>query len=386
VGNVPSGCTSGGNTITCTVAILPVNVPANLSFTVLAPPDIGVITNTARITATVIDTNTLNNTAWVTTTVTPSADLSIIKTDAPDPVWLGGVITYTLVVRNNGPSVAANVTLTDGVPVSTTFQSIAAPAGWNCTTPPVGGTGNIICTNSSLAVGTPATFIIAVQVDAGTPSGAVIANTATVSSDTADPTTPNTATAATTVSLHRLYLPVAFSNYAFAPDLIVSSLVVTSTGVQVVIKNQGDVAVTQVISSEFWVDLYVNPNPPPTGVNQVWKDGRSTHGIVWGVRVTALPLAPGSTLTLTVGGSDYRSDLSDMAWPLPVGTVIYVQVDSANTQTNFGGVLENHEITGLAYNNIAQTTSIAGAMGETLQAPVTEDRPSDLSDYLPPRP
>jgi uncharacterized repeat protein (TIGR01451 family) len=59
----------------------------------------------------------------VTTTVTPSADLSIIKTDAPDPVWLGGIISTTLVVGNNGPSVAADVTLTDGVPVND-LQSI----------------------------------------------------------------------------------------------------------------------------------------------------------------------------------------------------------------------------------------------------------------------
>lgn len=387
VGSVPGGCTSGGNTITCTVASLPVNVPDNLSFTVLAPPNVGVITNTASITAMVVDTNTLNNTAWVTTTVTPSADLSIIKTDAPDPVWLGGIITYTIVVSNNGPSIATNVTLTDGVPVSTTFQSFAPPADWSCPTiPSAGGTGNIVCTNPSLAVGAPATFIIAVKVDAGTPSGAVIVNTATVSSDTADPTTPNTATAATTVSLHKLYLPVVFRNYAAAPDLIVSSLVVTSTGVQVVIKNQGDAPVTQVISNEFWVDLYVNPAPPPTGVNQIWKDGRSTHGIVWGVRDTALPLAPGGTLTLTVGGSYYRSDLSDMAWPLPVGTVIYAQVDSANTMTNYGAVLENHEIIGGTYNNIAHTLSIAAVAGETTQTPIIDERLPDFSDHLPPRP
>ncbi len=386
VGNMPGGCTLGGNTLTCTVAILPVNVPAHLSLTVLAPPAAGLVVNTAIITATVLDTNSTNNTSVVTTRVTPIADLAIGKSAAPNPVWLGQTITYTVVVSNRGPSLATNVTLTESVPVSTTFQSIAAPAGWNCTTPPVGGTGNILCTNSSLAVGAPATFIIVVQVNAGTPSGAVIANTATIGSDTADPTTPNTATATTTVGLHKLYLPAVYRDYAFAPDLIVSSLVVTSTGVQVVIKNQGDAAVTQVISNEFWVDLYVNPNPPPTGVNQVWKDGRSAHGIVWGVTVTALPLAPGGTLTLTVGGSYYGSDLSDMAWPLPVGTVIYVQVDSANTQTNTGGVLENHEITGLAYNNIAQTASIAGVMGETGQAPVTEGGPSDLSEHLPPRP
>jgi uncharacterized repeat protein (TIGR01451 family) len=335
----------------------------------------------------VIDTNTLNNTAGVTTTVTPSADLSIIKTDAPDPVWLGGIITYTIVVSNNGPSVATNVTLTDSVPVSTTFQSIAWPDGWSCPTiPTVGGTGNIVCTNPSLAVGAPATFIIAVKVDASAPSGTVIANMATVSSDTADPTTPNTATATTTVSLHRLYLPAVFRNYAVAPDLVISSLVATSTGVQLVVKNQGDAPVTTAITQEFWVDLYVNPNPPPTGVNQIWKDGRSAHGIVWGVTTDTLPLAVGGTITLTVGGAYYRSDLSDMSWPLPVGTVIYVQVDSANTLTSYGAVLENHEIVGGTYNNITHTLSVAAAMGEIAPAPVVGDHPPDLSDHLPPRP
>ena len=381
------GCTNVGNALTCVVASLGVNHSANQIITVLAPPNAGVITNTAGITATVIDTNTLNNTAVATTTVTPIADLSIVKTDAPDPIWPGQVITYTVVISNNGPSIATNVTLTDGVPVSTTFRSVASPAGWSCpATPSVGGTGNVICTKPSLAASTPSTFTVAVQVDAGTPSGTVIANTATVGSDTADPTTPNTATAVTTVSLYKLYLPTVIRNYAVAPDLIVSSLVVTSTGVQVVIKNQGDAPITKVITQEFWVDLYVNPTPPPTGVNQIWKDGRSTHGIVWGVTTDALPLAPGGTITLTFGGEYYRSDLSDMAWPLPVGTLIYAQVDSANTLTNYGAVLENHEITGGTYNNITHTTSIAGVMGETLQAPVTDDRPSDFSDHLPPRP
>jgi hypothetical protein len=35
------------------------------------------------------------------------------------------------------------------------------------------------------------------------------------------------------------------------------------------------------------------------------------------------------------------------------GTLIYAQVDSAHTASAFGGVQENHEITGLPYNNIS---------------------------------
>jgi hypothetical protein len=108
--------------------------------------------------------------------------------------------------------------------------------------------------------------------------------------------------------------------------------------------------------------------------------------MVWGVTQSALPLAAGGTITLTGSASDpyYRPDLSDMAWPLPAGTVIYAQVDSANTLTNYGAVLENHEITGDAYNNITHTTSITGTLGG--QAPIVGGSLPAGTSHLPPRP
>ncbi|HEX8288380.1 MAG TPA: DUF11 domain-containing protein, partial [Pyrinomonadaceae bacterium] len=51
------------------------------------------------------------------------ADLSITKTDSPDPVTAGNQITYTVTVTNNGPSVASNVSLTDSIPAGTTFSN-----------------------------------------------------------------------------------------------------------------------------------------------------------------------------------------------------------------------------------------------------------------------
>ncbi len=358
------GCDSAGNVLTCTVSALAINVPSTVLITVLAPPDPGVITNTATITLTGLDPDPLDNTAWVTTTVTPLADLWVTKTGTPDSVWPGGVIVYTVVVGNDGPSVAESVRLTDTLPVSVTFQSIVSSTGWTCSTPAVGSTGDVVCTIASLPAGETATFTITVVVPVTTAVGTLLTNVASINSDTPDPVLPNTATADTSVSLYKLYLPVVFRNYAFAPDLIVQSVIVTSTGVQVVIKNQGDAPITQTFANEFWVDLYVNPNPPPTGVNQIWRDGRSAHGIVWGITQSALPLAVGGTITLTGSTSDpyYRPDLSDMAWPLTPGTVIYVQVDSANTLTNYGAVLENHEIAGNPYNNIAHTMSITGTL------------------------
>ena len=40
-------------------------------------------------------------------------DLSIIKTDRPDPVFVGARLTYTLAVRNLGPDTATNVRVAD---------------------------------------------------------------------------------------------------------------------------------------------------------------------------------------------------------------------------------------------------------------------------------
>jgi uncharacterized repeat protein (TIGR01451 family) len=129
----------------------------------------------------------------------PGTGLGVTKTDSPDPVATGTQLTYTITVTNNEVAAAPTVTLTDAVPADTTFRSIAAPAGWTCTTPAVGGTGPITCTAPSLAGSTVATFTLVVDVSCAAVDGATITNTATVSSAAPDiDPTNNTATATTT--------------------------------------------------------------------------------------------------------------------------------------------------------------------------------------------
>jgi uncharacterized repeat protein (TIGR01451 family) len=129
-----------------------------------------------------------------------SADLALAKADLSDPVLTGKNLTYTLTVSNAGPSAAANAVLSDPIPANTTFQSLSAPAGWSCTTPAVGGTGTVQCDTASLAAGATANFTLVVKVS-GAAGGTTLSNTATVSSDTADPNTANnTDTEPTTVS------------------------------------------------------------------------------------------------------------------------------------------------------------------------------------------
>jgi uncharacterized repeat protein (TIGR01451 family) len=130
----------------------------------------------------------------------PEADLSITKTDSPDPVMAGQELFYTLTVTNNGPSVAT-VEVVDTLPQEVTYigTDLAPPLG--CTEGPP---NELRCELGVLDVSESISFVVKVRVKsnaaAGTPSGSLsIVNTATVlSTDTTDPDdSDNTATAVT---------------------------------------------------------------------------------------------------------------------------------------------------------------------------------------------
>ncbi len=155
-----------------------------------------------------------------------SADLSILVDGAPNPVAPGGMVTYSITVNNKGPDDAAAAALSDPLPAGTTFQSLAEPGGWSCSTPAVGSGGTVSCSIATLPVGS-AVFTLAVQVDAGTAPGTVLDNTATVSSTTADPAPGSeTATAFTTVGAASAGLTMTITD---APDPVVAGFEVAYT-------------------------------------------------------------------------------------------------------------------------------------------------------------
>ena len=134
-----------------------------------------------------------------TTTPIPGADLSVTKSDSPDPVASGGNITYSIVVTNNGPGSATNVTLTDQLPAGTTFVSCVASLG-SCSGPDVGtnGPGPVTATPGNIGPSGSVTVTLVVNVNAL--AGTVISNTATASSASPDPIPGNNSgVAATTV-------------------------------------------------------------------------------------------------------------------------------------------------------------------------------------------
>lgn len=130
------------------------------------------------------------------------ADLSVVKT-GPASVVAGANLSYSITVANAGMDAAANVTLSDTIPIGTTFVSLTAPAGWTCAPQTVGGTDPVSCTTLSVAAGSSHVFALVVNVPLATADGTVISNTASVSSMvTADPNTANnSSTVTTTVGL-----------------------------------------------------------------------------------------------------------------------------------------------------------------------------------------
>lgn len=78
-------------------------------------------------------------------------DIVVNQTDSPDPIGAGGLLTYTIVVTNNGPDNATGVVLTDTIPASSTFSSVSTTKG-SCS-----GTTTVTCTIGALTVGESAT-------------------------------------------------------------------------------------------------------------------------------------------------------------------------------------------------------------------------------------
>ena len=117
-------------------------------------------------------------------------------------VHQGDLLTYAFPVWNLGPDNAVQEVLTTQVPEGTTLDYVrisGTPGLGTCTTPPYGGTGEIVChENSAMAPNTTWTVRVVVKVTA--PAGTVITESAATMADTPDPNLANnTATVSITV-------------------------------------------------------------------------------------------------------------------------------------------------------------------------------------------
>jgi uncharacterized repeat protein (TIGR01451 family) len=174
----------------CSFGTLAPNATRTMSIEVHILPDfVGALHNDARVMSQTFDNDMSDNLDTVVTTVAASADLSIVKSDSPDPVLAGNLLTYTLVVANGGPSTAEDVSITDDLPDGTTF--VEGVDGNGATVCALTQPDEVVCDLGSMAPGASETVYITVLVDPSLPDGSVLSNSATVTSSTADPNLAN---------------------------------------------------------------------------------------------------------------------------------------------------------------------------------------------------
>ena len=234
----------GTGNIVCNIVTL--NGGSAASFTVVVKVNAGVangtaISDTVTVNSATSDPNSANNSATAVTIVgsTAGADLSVTNSASPNPVLAGSNITYTQVVANTGSAAATTATFSEATPANTTFVSVSAAAGWTCTSPPVS------CTNPSVAAGSSGTFTAVYKVGAGTASGTVITNTATVNASNDAFSGDNTATAKVVVATAG-QADLALSTAATPPTVIAgNNITYTQT-----VSNNGPAAASNVSFSE----------------------------------------------------------------------------------------------------------------------------------------
>ncbi len=141
-------------------------------------------------TATAIDTSN-GNTSEFSQCKRALANLSVTKTDSPDPVVVGNNLTYTVTVTNSGPDTATSVTLTDTLPANVPFIS-ATPTTGSCNE----ASGVVTCNLGSIVNGGSVTTTIVVTINVGAASN--ITNTANVTADQADVAPSNNTVSAST--------------------------------------------------------------------------------------------------------------------------------------------------------------------------------------------
>lgn len=123
------------------------------------------------------------------TTQIGGADLSITKSDAPDPATAGETLDYTINVNNAGPADAFDVEVTDTLPAQVTYQSGPPECSHSA--------GTVTCTRDVLQSGASWNFTITVLVDPSA-GGSTLTNNVSVDSDQDDPNAANNSASTTT--------------------------------------------------------------------------------------------------------------------------------------------------------------------------------------------
>ncbi|MBN1221348.1 MAG: DUF11 domain-containing protein [Anaerolineae bacterium] len=265
----------------------------------LYPPDNGALTFTVQVASPLSDGTVLTNTAHfydgnggvpvtstVTTTVVSSHTLHLVKSDAPDPVDAGTTLTYTLAYSVTGNEAAQTVTISDVVPVDTSYDSCMG--GLSCNE-----TGGVVTwTLGTLNPGDFGQLTMLVTVTTPLTNGTLLTNTGHIYDYNSG--VPVLSTVTTTVSSRP---NVTYTKVAepFAGSTINLSLGSTSRiTYTIIVTNSGNTDVTDLVVTDT---IPANTN----GSDLVWTDNflAANGGVVSNTFVVTVnvPLADGTVIT-----------------------------------------------------------------------------------------
>ena len=330
-----------GNAIAQTILAMPMN--GRLRYVVtgtVAANSTGTIVNTATVTPPqgVIDPDLSNNSSTVTTTVATTglttANLSMSKI-GPSTVVAGGLVSYTMVATNNGPSAANGAVVTDIFPavLFNVAWTCSASAGASCGS--ASGTGNLSLTLPTFASGSQVT----IRVTGNAPSSGTFQN----------------------------------SSRVFAPPTVIDSDPSDDIGgpvITTVLLAPADLVTTVTIGAPG------NVGQPITAIVTMGNIGPSPAGNV----TVTLQLPVGSTAVNPTGGGVYNPSTGVVTWPViafvPANTNPVASYAVTFVPPSSGGTLRSDVVTPdpevtLTNNPATVSLQVLGAPQEPASIPTT---------------
>jgi uncharacterized repeat protein (TIGR01451 family) len=121
----------GGKQFRCHIGTVPIGGTAIITVKFTSREG-GDFNNRASVSSDSTDPNFANNVGLDSVHVISVSDLSIIKSDNPDPLNAGTTLTYTLRATNHGPSTAVNVLVEDFLPAGVSIASVSGTPPSSC--------------------------------------------------------------------------------------------------------------------------------------------------------------------------------------------------------------------------------------------------------------
>jgi len=348
-GSSQGSCLNTGQSVNCDLGFIAANSAVTVSI-VGNVTTIGSKSLTSTFGGPALDFNAVNNSATSSTAVSGAADLAVTMTDSPDPILLGGLLSYFITVTNRGPNHATGVAITNLLPAGASYFG-ASPSQGSCA---VNG-GLVTCTLGTLSNGTAATIGISVI----TPNiPGALANRAGISSSALpDLVSANNSAVVFTTNAHPTINLIASTAWLLSESGPVTGGLDADETVSMIfyLRNVGTVNSANLVATLAATGGVTSPDGPRTygalvaGAAGTGRTNTFTvSGVSGGTLTATLSLQDGSlnlgtvTFTFVLGNTLTFANLNPLSIPLFGAATPY---PGTITVSNFSGVVRQVTVT-----------------------------------------